>query len=778
MNTGIGMRNISAWKLAMVVNATAGDELLDTYEAESARHQSLTRGRAGFGRVPGMRRLIPAAAVLAALLGAANATAADRDGQPRLEARAILPATRRSPAPFPGVPNTDPAPAPGSTQPVGGFSALLDAGNGELWAMPDNGFGNKANSRSFLLRLYRVKPRWETKYGGPGTVQIREAITLSDPDEQGAVPDRQREHRGPAADRRRLRHRVRAPHAGRHAVVRRGVRPVHRAHRRQGPRARRADRDPADRRQPRVMSPDNPYLFGRTPNLGGSNGFEAMALSARRPDALPDPRGPVAGDDPLDRRVYEFDVRERRYTGRSWTYRMSTAGMLVSDATAFGRDQIIVTERDNNQGEAAAYKKAFIIDVPDRRPVLAKREIVDLLDIRDPNEISLPGRPGDFGLGDPFEFPYVTVEAVLPLGGNDLAFVNDTNFGSTGRNPSLPDYSDFIIVNVPGSGKRVERRVDVRLGVVEVERRAQPARAGGGHDPGPREPLGRVRDVGAHDRGVARRSPSPARKRFASARSCSWIVSTPISLITRSDRLGADPREPRGRGVEAPRALAEPQRRAELVLQRVRRRVPARLVRSQPLGERVVEHHERRPARAHQPLVGGARDGVEARRVERQPADPVRRVDHGQRVVVARRGGDVVERGDLARRGLHGDTATTSTEASIASASRVQRHHVDRHAALRLGQEREQQRGELRLGRDHARAVRDRRPRPARSARRRSRRRRPARAARARASRTPPARGRSPRSSAPSSRGPRASPPARSAAPPTPGPAAARSSPC
>jgi len=38
---------------------------------------------------------------------------------------------------------------------------------------------------------------------------------------------------------------------------------------------------------------------------------------------------------------------------------------------------------------------------------------------------------------------------VLPLSANELAFVNDTNFGSTGRNPGLPDYSDFIIVKVP-----------------------------------------------------------------------------------------------------------------------------------------------------------------------------------------------------------------------------------------------------------------------------------------------------------------------------------------
>jgi hypothetical protein len=83
---------------------------------------------------------------------------------------------------------------------------------------------------------------------------------------------------------------------------------------------------------------------------------------------------------------------------------------------------------------------------------LPKEEIVDLLNIRDEHEISLPARPGDFGLGDPFAFPYVTVESVLPLSRDELAFVNDTNFGSTGRNPDLPDYSDFIVVEVPRLG--------------------------------------------------------------------------------------------------------------------------------------------------------------------------------------------------------------------------------------------------------------------------------------------------------------------------------------
>jgi hypothetical protein len=385
-----------------------------------------------------MRRLI-AAAVLAALVPATAAAA-----EPRLEARAILPADATFPAPFPGVPNTDPAPAPGATQPVGGFSALLDAGDGRLWAMPDNGFGNKANSRSFILRLYRVNPRWETEWSGNGRVNIQSAITLHDPDYKVPFPivnegTADRILTGGDFD-------VESVRIGKDGTLWFGEE--------FGPFIVHTDADgkvldpPIP--TPGVFSPDSPYLFGRTPNLGGSNGFEAMALSKDGRTLYPILEGPLAGADPLDRVVFEFDVRERRFTGKQWTYRMSRPGTLVSDATALDRDRIIVTERDNGQGAAAEWKRAFLIDTPGRRQVLAKEEIVDLLNIRDRNLISLPARPGDFGLGDPFAFPYQTVEAVLPLGGNDLAFVNDTNFGSTGRNPNLPDYSDFIVVKVPG----------------------------------------------------------------------------------------------------------------------------------------------------------------------------------------------------------------------------------------------------------------------------------------------------------------------------------------
>ena len=96
--------------------------------------------------------------------------------------------------------------------------------------------------------------------------------------------------------------------------------------------------------------------------------------------------------------------------------------------------------------------RGFVVDLhrTEDDGTLVKRPVVDLLDLADPALISLPGCPGDIGLGDPFSMPYVTIEAVLPLGRGRLAIVNDTNFGSTGRNPGLPDYSDFIVVRAPG----------------------------------------------------------------------------------------------------------------------------------------------------------------------------------------------------------------------------------------------------------------------------------------------------------------------------------------
>ena len=82
--------------------------------------------------------------------------------------------------------------------------------------------------------------------------------------------------------------------------------------------------------------------------------------------------------------------------------------------------------------------------------------------------------------------------------------------------------------------ERLERRVDVGSGVVDVPRRAQPPAAHGRLDPGARELLGGVRRVRMTIAESPGSRPRPARKRLARATSCSWIASTPICSITAS----------------------------------------------------------------------------------------------------------------------------------------------------------------------------------------------------------------------------------------------------
>ena len=383
----------------------------------------------------------PALTVLAAALAAMTFAASAFADDPALESRAILPADASAPAPFPGAPDTDPQPQPGARQPVGGFSALIDApGRNRYWAMPDNGFGSKANSRSFLLRIYEVEAEWETARGGDGDVRIRRWITLSDP--QHRVPfeivnedTRERLLTGGDFDVESVR------------VDRRGDLWFGDEF---GPYLLHTDASghvkEAPIPLPGVRSPD---AAGAGPvNLARSNGFEGMALSHDGRTLYPVLEGPVAGDDPQVRRLYAFDLDSGRYEPGWREYRVARPEYLVSDFTLLAGDRFVSLERDNAQGAAARHKRAFDVTL-ERDGAVIKRPLADLLFLRDPAAISLPARPGDVGLGDPFALPYQTIEAVLPIGRDRLAIVNDTNFGSRGRNPDLPDYSDFVVISTP-----------------------------------------------------------------------------------------------------------------------------------------------------------------------------------------------------------------------------------------------------------------------------------------------------------------------------------------
>src|SRR5687768_12242977 len=104
--------------------------------------------------------------------------------EPTLLGRAILPADEYQPGPPSGafITGDNGVPPPFASQPIPGFSAILDAGRGEFLAMPDNGYGSKANSGDFLLRVYRIRPDFEAAKGGSGAVEVLGFVQLRDPD--------------------------------------------------------------------------------------------------------------------------------------------------------------------------------------------------------------------------------------------------------------------------------------------------------------------------------------------------------------------------------------------------------------------------------------------------------------------------------------------------------------------------------------------------------------------------------------------------------------------
>src|SRR5215472_8931769 len=104
-----------------------------------------------------------------------------------LVGRAVLPAGPFAEGPSSGQQlGTDPINGQSvpfvNKQPVQGFSAIHDNGDGTFWVMEDNGYGAIENSADFNLRVYKIRPHFKTKNGGSGRIDIEGFIELHDPD--------------------------------------------------------------------------------------------------------------------------------------------------------------------------------------------------------------------------------------------------------------------------------------------------------------------------------------------------------------------------------------------------------------------------------------------------------------------------------------------------------------------------------------------------------------------------------------------------------------------
>lgn len=364
-------------------------------------------------------------------------------GSSALIARATLAADFQAAGPPSGAlatpANGRVGPFPGQVIP--GFSAALANGDGTFWAMPDNGFGTKANSADFELRIYLVRPHWETARGGPGRIEVLRNIALADPDRKinfGIVRENTRARLLTGAD-----FDIESIQRGRDGSFWIGEE--------FGPFLIHVGRDgrilSAPVPFPLGRSPQNPLPGGETPNLLPSGGFEAMASSTDRRYLYPILEKALTTQiDPRRRIVSEFDTKKGRYTGRTWSYRVDTDANLVADAQMVKRGQLLILERDDFDGDAAVTKRVYRVKLgrDDRSGQLAKDLVVDLLKINNPEHI---GSDDAWGTGDPFSFGFQSVETLVPLPRGRLLIANDNNYpGNSARRPGTPDDTEMIII--------------------------------------------------------------------------------------------------------------------------------------------------------------------------------------------------------------------------------------------------------------------------------------------------------------------------------------------
>jgi glycerophosphoryl diester phosphodiesterase len=380
-------------------------------------------------------------------------TSGDESIDWRLERRATLSADYVADGPPSGAQAT---PANGRTGPfpgqvIPGFSGLADKGNGTFWALPDNGFGAKTNSADFLLRLYLVRPSWETSAGGDGAIQILRYVSLRDPQRKIGFPivnetTDDRLLTGADFDVESI------------VKMRDGTFWIGEEF---GPFLLHIDRTGKvlDEPVPFVdgKSPQNPTLAeGETPVVPRSRGFEALAGPANGRYLYPIVEGALTDDAELRRRwIYEFDTRTQSYTGARWAYETDADPFVVGDAVMIGRGRLMVIERDDFEGPNAVTKKVYEVDLDavGDTGFVDKSLVADLLYIDNPDGIpaSASGNGPNYGLGDPFSFPMQSVEALVRLGKGRLLIANDNNYpGNAARNPGTPDDTEMIVITSRG----------------------------------------------------------------------------------------------------------------------------------------------------------------------------------------------------------------------------------------------------------------------------------------------------------------------------------------
>ncbi len=215
---------------------------------------------------------------------------------------------------------------------------------------------------------------------------------------------------------------------------------------------------------PLVQSPDYPAPSAGSPlpakgatNAQGSGGFEGITISPDGTRVYTLLEKSLLGDGAGQRRVINvYDTATDTFLATSFGYRIGDpnggnngidpVNNSIGDMVAINDHEILVLERDQNQGAAARFKRVYKIDLNavDADGYVQKTLVADLLNIADPN-----GLGGNGTVNGVFTFPFVTIESIIPIDANTILVTNDNNYPfSTGRTPGVPDDNEIALLRL------------------------------------------------------------------------------------------------------------------------------------------------------------------------------------------------------------------------------------------------------------------------------------------------------------------------------------------
>ena len=357
-------------------------------------------------------------------------------------------------------------------QPLQGFSgfAMTRHADGSIYAVIDNGFGNKRNSTDALLFFTRLAPNWQQ-----GTVAVREVVWLRDPDKK--VPFRivnentdQRYLTGGDFDLESIQvigdtvwigdefgpYLISATLDGRVMGVFETVR---------GGRV--------------LRSPDHPNVFvpaqaGRDWVVPRSGGYEGMALHPQTGMLWAMLEKPLIAENGQPEGsflvVLEFDPKAGRWTGREFKYALDAGATAIGDFNFIDDRRALVIERDDGEGDPslacenpreprpdcfpnpARFKRVVLIDTGtlDAQGFVRKIAHIDLMDIADPEGFARLPTAAKRDLRGKFTFPFFTIENVMRVDEQHILVAVDNNLPfSSGRALDRAADNEFILLRVP-----------------------------------------------------------------------------------------------------------------------------------------------------------------------------------------------------------------------------------------------------------------------------------------------------------------------------------------